>query len=180
MKRAFQPTQRGATLTIAMIMLVLLTLFVLAAINMSNINLLIMGNEQVRNEAIAAAQQGIEQVVSTNFPAAPPAPQTITVDVNGAGATASTYNVNVPTPVCQNSVPIKLVELDASSALDQPCFGSAASGSAGVSGAGGTGDSFCASTQWDVNATATDNSGAKATVTLHQGIGQHVPIGTTC
>ena len=177
MKPAIHTTQRGATLTIAMIMLVLLTLFVLAAINMSNINLRIMGNEQVRNEAIAAAQEGIEQVVSTNFPANPPAPQTVTVDINGAGAT---YSVSIPTPVCQNSVPIKLVELDATSTLDQPCFGSAASSSAGVVGATGTGDSFCAATQWDVNGTATDNSGAKATVTLHQGVGQRVPIGTTC
>jgi Tfp pilus assembly protein PilX len=169
--------QRGATLTIAMIMLVLLTLFVLAAINMSSINLRIMGNEQARSESVAAAQQAIEQVISTNFPAAPPAPQTVTVDINGGG---TTYTVNVPTPVCQNSVPIKLVELDATSALDQPCFGSATSSSPGVSGAASSGDSFCAATQWDVSGTATDNSGANATVTLHQGVGQRVPIGTTC
>ena len=177
MKPPLSLSQRGATLAIAMIMLVLLTLFVLAAINMSNINLRIMGNEQVRNEAIAAAQQAIEQVASTNFPAAPPPAQTITVDINGAGAT---YAVAVPTPVCQNSVPIKLVELDATSVLDQPCFGSAASSSAGVAGSAGTGDSFCAATQWDVNGTATDNFGAKTSVTLHQGVGQRVPIGTTC
>ena len=49
-----------------MIMLVLLTLFVLSAINSGTINLRISGNTQAQDEARAAAQQAIEQVVSSS------------------------------------------------------------------------------------------------------------------
>lgn len=169
--------QQGATLTIAMIMLVLLTLFVLAAINMTSINYKIMGNEQTRNEAMAAGQMAIEQVASTNFPAAPIA-QTVSVDINGDGV--ADYSVALPKPVCQNSIPIKLVELDVTKSGDIPCFGSGVSPAPGVP-MGGVGNSLCANTQWDVPARVTDpttNTGID--VTIHQGIGQRVPIGTTC
>lgn len=172
-----RPGQRGATLTIALIMLVMLTLFVLASINMSSMNFRVMGNEQSRNEALAAAQQGIEQVASTNFPAAPVA-TTVNVDVNGDGT--ADYTVAVAKPVCQNAIPIKLVELDIGKAGDIPCFGSGVSPAPGTP-MGGAGNSLCANTQWDIAASVTDaatNTGTAATV--HQGIGQRVPIGTTC
>jgi Tfp pilus assembly protein PilX len=169
--------QRGATLTIAMIMLVLLTLFVLSAINMTSVNYKIMGNEQARNEALAGAQMAIEQVASTNFPAAPAA-QTVNVDINGDGVTD--YSVAVAQPVCQNSIPIKLVELDITKAGDIPCFGSSVSPAPGLP-IGGVGNSLCANTQWDISARATDPTTNTGTdVTIHQGIGQRVPIGTTC
>jgi hypothetical protein len=47
---------------------------------------------------------------------------------------------------------------------------------------GGAGNSLCANTQWDVAATVTDATAntTNATVTVHQGVGQRVPIGTTC
>ena len=102
--------ERGATLVIGMIMLVLLTLFVIAAVNMSTINLRVMGNTQARNESIAAAQQAIEQVVTTDFPKNPVA-STITVDVTGDGT--SDYSVAIAVPACLNSIPIKVTELDA-------------------------------------------------------------------
>jgi hypothetical protein len=170
-------SQRGATLTIAMIMLVLLTLFVLASMNMGSMNFKVMGNEQARNEALAAGQQAIEQVASTNFPAAPVA-RTINVDINGDGTTD--YTVTMPAPVCQNSIPIKLVELDIGKPGDIPCFGSGVSPAPGVP-MGGVGNSLCANTQWDIAARVTDPTTNTGTdVTIHQGIGQRVPIGTTC
>jgi hypothetical protein len=178
MNRLSHHSQRGATLTIAMIMLVLLTLFVLASMNMSNMNFRVMGNEQARNEALAAGQQAIEQVASTNFPAAPAA-QTINVDINGDGA--NDYTVAVAKPVCQNSIPIKLVELNIGKAGDIPCFGSGVSPAPGVP-MGGSGNSLCANTQWDISANVTDATAntTNANVIVHQGIGQRVPIGTTC
>jgi hypothetical protein len=169
--------QSGATLTIAMIMLVLVTLFVLASINMTSMNFRVMGNEQARNEAMAAGQQGIEQVASTNFPAAPVA-TTINVDVNGDGT--ADYTVAVAKPVCQNAIPIKLVELSIGKPGDIPCFGSGVSPAPGVP-MGGVGNSLCANTQWDIAARVTDSTTNTGTdVTIHQGIGQRVPIGTTC
>ena len=169
--------ERGAALVISAIMLVLLTLFALAVINMSTVNLRVANNEQIKTQAVASAQQVIEQVVSTNFPENPQ-PMTVAVDINGDSA--PDYNVAVAKPVCNNSVPIKLVELDVSQSSDVACFASAASSGSGAVGTAPAGNSVCSNTQWDVSATATDVANSGATVTVHQGIGQRVPIGTTC
>lgn len=175
--------QRGATLVIAMIMLILATLFVLAAINMSSTNLLVIGNQQARNEAIEAAQQVVEQVASKDFttdPTGSVAFSPATIDVAGNGTTG--YSVAVPPPKCLNSVPIKFTDLDPTNSNDVPCFGSAASGAPGVPTGGGTGNSYCSATQWDVSATATDPTNSTGTqVTLHQGISKRVATGAaTC
>jgi Tfp pilus assembly protein PilX len=56
--------QRGATLLVALIMLVMLTLFALSAIRTGNVGLKIVGNQQTQKSMEAAAQEAIEQVVS--------------------------------------------------------------------------------------------------------------------
>jgi Tfp pilus assembly protein PilV len=169
--------QRGASLVVSLIMLVMITLLALSVINMSTMNLRVASNEQIRTQQVASAQQAIEQVASTNFPANPQ-PVAVAVDVNGDGS--PDYNVQVAKPVCNNSVPIKLVELDIAQSSDVACFASAASSGSGAVGSAGSGNSVCANTQWDVSATATDTANSGATVTVHQGVGQRVPIGTTC
>ena len=173
--------QRGATLVIGMIMLVLITLFVIAAVNMSTVNLRVMGNTQARNEGIAAAQQAIEQVASTDFPKNPVA-VTVAVDVNGDGTTD--YTVAIPAPVCLNAIPIKVTELDPTDLTnDAACFGSISSPNPGVvgGGGGGAGNSLCSNTQWDIKAAVTDNTGTASTVTVHQGVGRRVAVGeATC
>lgn len=172
--------QRGATLVIAMIMLILATLFVLAAINMSSTNLLVIGNQQARNEAIEAAQQVVEQVASRDFTKAPAnVPEVVTpvtVDVNGGGRTG--YTVTVPPPKCLNAVPVKLSDLKITSANDFPCFGSGQSAQAGVPGGTGNGDSYCSATAWDISATAADTADSTGTtVTLHQGVSKRIATG---
>lgn len=57
--------QRGATLLIAMIMLVLLTLFVVSAINISNTNMKIVGNMAARKSSENTAQLAIEQILNS-------------------------------------------------------------------------------------------------------------------
>ena len=179
---SFRRGQRGATLVIGMIMLVLLTLFVIAAVNMSTINLRVMGNTQGRNEAIGAAQQAIEQVATTDFPKNPQ-PVTVTVDVTGDGTTD--YTVNVAKPACLNAIPIKVTELDPTDLVnDGPCFGSISASTPGVVGSGGVGtggNSYCSNTQWDLAANVVDNTGGNASVTVHQGVARRVATGeTTC
>ena len=169
--------QRGASLVVSLIMLVMITLLALSVINMSTVNLRVANNEQVRTQSIASAQQAIEQVASTNFPANPQ-PVTIPVDINGDGTPDVT--VAVAKPVCNNAVPTKLVELDIKQASDVACFASATSSGTGVVSDPGSGNSLCSNTQWDLAATATDNANPGATVTVHQGIGQRVAIDTTC
>jgi Tfp pilus assembly protein PilX len=65
-------SQRGATLLISLIMLIVLTLFAVSAIRTGNIGLKIVGNQQAQKLMEAAAAQAIEQVASNlaNFDAA--------------------------------------------------------------------------------------------------------------
>ena len=147
--------QRGATLVIGMIMLVLITLFVLAAVNMSTINLRVMGNTQARNESISAAQQAIEQIASTDFPKNPQ-PATVNVDVNGD--TVTDYTVAIATPVCLNSIPIKVTELNALDSEDVKCFSTSAGQNTGVVGAGWLGGGG--------NSVTVSNMARRKTITL--------------
>ena len=93
--------QRGVTLVVGLIMLVVLTLFALAAIRLSSSNLRTVGNMQARNEASAAAQMAIEQVMSSTAAFTAPAASTVTVSVN-----KTNYSVALATPQCIKTVPV--------------------------------------------------------------------------
>ena len=162
---------RGVSLVISLIILVILTLVVLSGVTMSTSNVKSTANMQFRDEALAAANVAIEQVVSTDFVSAPQA-STITVDINQDGTLD--YSVDVPTPVCTWWTNVSLAELDASNPSDIACFGGTRRGGIGP----GSGDSFCANTEWSVRAlvAATNigtvvNKATGAAVTVNQGIG---------
>lgn len=93
---ASKSTQRGATLVVGLIMLVLITLMVTTAFVLSNGNLKAVGNMQFRDEAIAAANLAIEQVISTDFTAAPVALNDFGVDIDQDGKPDYFVDVNVP------------------------------------------------------------------------------------
>ena len=57
--------ERGATLIVTLIMLVMLTLFAIAAINLSGANLKVIGNMQARTAADSAALWAIEDTLSS-------------------------------------------------------------------------------------------------------------------
>lgn len=73
--------QRGATLLVSLIMLVMLTLFAVTGFNLSSVNLKIAGNFQQQRYVESVVQQEIDRVISTstifNAPTAPPA---VTID----------------------------------------------------------------------------------------------------
>lgn len=89
--------QRGATLVVGLIMLVLITLMVTTAFTLSTTNLKSVGNMQFRNEAISAGNVAIEKVIGSPFAAAPTAEE-ILVDINNDGVTD--YRVTIAKPVC--------------------------------------------------------------------------------
>lgn len=91
-------SQRGATLVIGLIMLVLITLVVTSAFTLSSGNLKAVTNMQFRNEAMAAANKAIEQVIGSNFAKAPVAEEII-VDIDNDPATPN-YKVDIAQPVC--------------------------------------------------------------------------------
>jgi len=66
MKRfASRRSQRGATLVVVLIMLVILTLFGISAINLSGSNLKVVGNMQARKQTEAVALQEVEAVMNS-------------------------------------------------------------------------------------------------------------------
>jgi Tfp pilus assembly protein PilX len=87
--------QRGATLIVGLIMLVLLTLVATAAFMLSTGNLKAVGNMQFRNEATAAANLAIEQVISSAFTNAPAA-ETIPVNIDNDSDTDYTVEIAIP------------------------------------------------------------------------------------
>lgn len=105
--------QRGITLLIAMVMLIMLTLLVTAAIRFSNINLRIVGNAQWQREMEVLADSAIEQFVSSssNFSAVP-AEQDICANgrVVATGGCTLILNPKVGTlslPRCLTTAPAK-------------------------------------------------------------------------
>jgi Tfp pilus assembly protein PilX len=179
--RASLAGQSGLTLVTALVMLMVLTLLVLAGINMTNVNTKIAYNTQIREEAEAATQQAIEQVISNpaNFNIPLPPTATIAVDINNDGT--ADYSVTAPTPSCLASTPIKQAQLDAANPLDIPCFGTSSLQNSGiVGGTGSSGNSLCANTTWDVSASYSDATGTGLNVSTHQGVNLRVVAGTTC
>jgi len=93
--------QRGAiTIFICMVMLLFMTLMVVTAFSMSTVNLQSVSNVQAREEATAAAQSVIEQVVASSFTENPASAALVDfpVDVNGDGT--DDYWVDLAVPVC--------------------------------------------------------------------------------
>ena len=100
--------QRGATLLVALIMLVLLTMFAISSLNTSNTNLRVVGNMQARSEATNVAQEAIETTLSTTQFITNPAnavlnpcgaANTLCKDMNGDGTNDFTTVLN-PAPKC--------------------------------------------------------------------------------
>lgn len=146
--------QRGSTLLISLIMLVVLTLFALTAINLSTTNLRIVGNMQRQLEATSAAQMAIEQIIGNagNFTAAPTTNQTVAIDLNNDGTTD--FSVVVSPPACKYMA-------------NAPGYSLSFSGSAPQT------------TIWDIQAVATDPVSG-ASVTVHQGVKVLLGAGATC
>jgi len=145
--------QRGSTLLVGLIMLVLLTLVAVSAINSTSSSVQMVGNAQFREEATAAAQKAIENVISNGtFRTTPPAPQTISVNGAAGAAGAANYTVTFsPAPSCISFKPV---------APSDPDTPPACASSIGA---------VCFWTLWDIRAVVTDpNTGAS--VAIHQGV----------
>ena len=80
-------------------MLTLITLMIMAALAIGGANFRTVTNMQFRDEAVAAANKAIDQVMSSPFALDPPAAvETINVDLDNDGTTD--YEVNIAEPQC--------------------------------------------------------------------------------
>ena len=90
-------SQRGAALVVGLIMLVLVTVMMISALVMSTSGFRSVSNMQFREEAIAAANRAIDQVISSPFMLTP-TEETISVDIDNDGD--EDYSVDIDKPVC--------------------------------------------------------------------------------
>jgi Tfp pilus assembly protein PilX len=170
-----QTRQSGSALIVSLVLLVVLTLIVVSIIKSTNVNSKVAGNMQAQKESESAAQEAIENVISKDFMAAPAAAASaaMAIDVNHDGT--KDYDVNVPAPKCLNVTPIKVSQLDPANTEDTACYTSSTYTPGLVSG-----NSLCANTQWEIQATTTAANGGTAKVATHQGIAVRVAAGTPC
>lgn len=140
--------QRGATLVIGLIMMVLITLVVVSAFTLSSSNLKSVRNVQVRDEAVAAANQAVERLISSPFTNSLGS-LTYTVDIDKDGV--NDYTVAVTTPVCAQA---KAATEAYPSDVELPVSMS-------------TGRTW--NTDWDIDATVTDTASGAA-VRVRQGV----------
>lgn len=144
--------QQGATLVISLIMLVMVTMLVVGTMSLSLTNLRVAGNIQYRTEALAAANQAIEESFAlTTFPTT----SVSQIDINGDSV--PDYTVNI-VRTC----------LSATQHTVTPPPGSGSSVTLGF-----TPPSSEYTVLWDYAATVTDDTfGAAALV--HQGVHQRL------
>lgn len=178
--------QRGLTLVMGLIMLVVLTLAAVAAFHLGANQTIIVGNAQHRNEGVDAAQQAIDTVLnSSNFTANPAAAipnsncpaggaNSLCVDSNGDQVSDFTVTLT-PKPNCIVAAPIPVNQLDFSNQQDLACAPQSQQ-TFGVANANQTGSSLCANSNWEIAAQAVDPS-TSTQVTVVQGVA--VRIATT-
>jgi hypothetical protein len=149
--------QRGAALVVGLILLTLITVMVVSAFNLSSTNAQSVGNMQLRDEAIAAANRAIELVMSSAFTAAPAA-QTVDVDIDNDGI--MDFHVDFAKPACVSAERIAGTNVPPSSVF------------LGTSFASSTSDAY--RTLWDLQAkvSAFDERTVAygTTVQVHQGV----------
>lgn len=171
--------QRGATLIISMIMLMVITLLVVYSVRSGNTNLRIAGNMQFQAEAFAATEAGIEKIIEqvrvTDL-ISTITTQTIPVTLNGL-----TYNVvTAPLGSCMMEVAVLNQDLKPTVPEDVPCFESIDQDRALTS----TGKlaqtlSACKNQLWEVSASVTENLSG-ASMTQVQGLTIRVPATVNC
>jgi hypothetical protein len=182
--------QRGVTLIVALIMLMLITLMVVTGLNLGKGSMQTVGNMQQRNQTYAAIDETLEEVISTTRFSDTPnnvffipcnhVANTKCVDIDGDGVTDVTVALT-PAPVCMKAQVIPATALDLENSVeDRGCTFSGLQdfGVAGVY----SGDSLCANSTWEIKAVGTD-AVTQTTVNATQGLNLRVPadsISTGC
>lgn len=160
--------QRGLTMFIAMIILVMVTMLAVSSFRGSNTNLKVVSSMQGRQEAVASAQAVIENVISTPYFSEEPAVVAATpktVDINNDGNADYTVTLT-PQPICLRARPTTPAQLQLSNPNDRNCLGSARAAAGALA-------SFCSDTVWEITANTTDRV-TGASTTVRQGVAMRV------
>lgn len=178
MKRS-SSAQHGATLLIALIMLVVMTLFALTTFRLGKSSLQIVGNMQQHDQALNSADNAVEEAISSTRFFQNPA---LVFLPTCAGANVKCYDINgdgkpdvtvalTPSPYCVSAATIPNGSLDLSKPEDLGCA-TGVRQSFGIVGSA-SGNSLCANSIWEVNAVATD-AVTQASAAVTQGVAVRV------
>jgi Tfp pilus assembly protein PilX len=136
--------QRGISLVMALVMLVVLTMTAISSTSSVNSGIRIAGNMQIQDEVLTAAQMAIDEQLSSlgNFTTA--ADRNVDVDVNRDGV--NDYRVKLYAPVCTSTAVGQQDSYKLSSSSPNKTY-------------------------WDVRADVTDiSTSTGATATVYQGV----------
>lgn len=168
--------QRGFTLMMTLIFLVIFLLFAISMAGSSLVNTKVASNQQYRMEAKSVAQQGVESVMNQAFTLNPVPATSVAIDVNGDST--SDFTASVAAPICMDTKPVLNADLPAGDACRTP---TSSSGDLIIGSSGSTNAlSMCSDTQWEIQSAVTDPNNTATSVTVHQGVAVRVPLGTAC
>lgn len=181
MKSNARKGQRGITLVVTLIMLVVLTLLVVSAIRFGNVNLKIASNVQSQSEATAATQVAIERVLEQVKTApnidAIAASNSSTPPITAGGAA---YPVRWTAPKCIVTKPVSNADLNPNKASDLPCFESQDQDKMiDASGKTTSSPSACNDQHWGVESSV-DDAATGTKVTTYQGFSVRVSAQVQC
>jgi hypothetical protein len=179
---------------VGMVMLIMLTLIALAVIRLSTRHTQVVNNEQLRSEAVAAANYALDMVLnvpSTAWTAFVGAGQTQYVNLGiteSADATATSLQVTVKNLACKRGRVIKNSELmvtdpvsgvtSVKDPLDKPCIFVPPPGGLTLIPSTTAGDSLCAAVLFEVQAEADDPKLLAATAPVTQGVEVRADLAT--
>lgn len=183
------PKQSGATLLVAMIMLILITLVVINTVNLGTSSIQTVSNMQHRNQATSAAEEALQEVISNKrFFESPTTVFTTPcngsynakcVDTNGDNVADVTVTLT-PNPTCVQAKVLTNAELQMSDPEEAGCATPPAQEAFGM--AAPTNNSECARSIWEIRAEARD-AVTETAVVVTQGISVSVQknaIDTSC
>lgn len=171
--------QRGMTLIVALILLVVATTISMASFQLGMSDFRIAGNMQHRAETAGVAQQAIENAISSTrffeeptavYPAPCSGQNTFCADVTGDGNNDVLVTLD-PAPECRVARVLMNSELDLAQADDLGCTVGVQQ-TFGLEGSG-SGSSLCANTVWQIRAVAVDNV-AETRLAMTEGVAVRV------
>lgn len=181
--------QSGATLLVAMIMLVLITLLVINTVNLGSGSVQTVSNMQFKNQAAAAAEETLQDVISNKrFFETPSSVFTAPCEGSYNKKCIDTNNDQVDdvvvtlkqNPACVQARVLNNSELDLNVQEDANCATQADQRGFGQGGA--TDSSSCARSIWEIQAQADDRI-TQASAIATQGVSVTVPtdsVNTSC
>ncbi len=180
MKSPALQRQRGMTLFVALVMLVLISLLAFSTFNLGKSSIQVVNNMQNRDQSIAASRRTLDEAISSNRFFDTPAdslaspcgsPNKRCHDINGDGV--NDIVTTLTTPVCVKVKNLRAPDIDMSNSEDAACAVGVQQGQSGLVGAP-TDNSLCADTTWEIIATSEDKL-VQSKVEVVQGVAVRIP-----